>query len=102
MLILANFFRVANVLLCMAYMPLLYLRLRYSTVESNRPYLLGVFALFVGIILGAYYRRYDTFIPALPAVTLGLLIMFGSSLRNQIADRRKSLKRRGSVPHGAK
>ena len=95
MTVLANTLRVINVLLCVGYAPLIFLRMRDSGGTYNR-YLIGVWLLLTSIVLGSYAHRDESFNPAIPFCTAGLAVMIGDSAHKQKSDSRA---RRDGVPH---
>lgn len=85
--------RAVNIALAIAYIPLLYFRIRDTNEKENLPYLIGMFFLVVGIIVGSYHYLRTGWNPALPFTTVGMIVVISTSAAKQWTSGRKRLNR---------
>lgn len=82
-------FRAANVILALAYLPVLFLRIQY-THRDQVVHAIGDGFLVTAVIVGGWALRHAAFIWSQPLVTGGLVILHASGFSN---DRRRRRQR---------
>lgn len=92
----AQWFRIAEVVLAICYMPLLYLRIRRTKERVNVIHLFGTFFFVLAIIAGSWQAYKAPFHYAQPFLLLGILLILTSGTIAEIGRRAKKVKKNNS------